>query len=99
MKITSLSIVTKPKPWANGDTLLAFFDVEYAGMQLRDAMLVRGARTGEMLAQPPRGENRIGQRAVRIIDPDIRDAMAAAAYAAFMALGGEVPRKVESSDA
>lgn len=88
MKITSLSIVTTPQNWASGDRLLAFFDIEYAGIQMRDAMLVRGVRTKTLIAQPPKGENRLGERAVRIIDPDIREAIAAAAHAAFLALGG-----------
>jgi hypothetical protein len=88
MKITSLTVVTKPQTWATGDRLLAFFNVEYAGIQLRDCLLIRGVRTGALIAQPPKGENRLGERAVRIIDPDIQKAIAAAAYQAFLALGG-----------
>ncbi len=88
MKITAISIVQNQRAWDNGDKLLAFFSMEYAGLQFRDCQLIRGARSGGILAQPPKGENRLGERAVRVIDPSIRDAMAAAAHAAFVALGG-----------
>jgi hypothetical protein len=88
MKITSLTIVTNPKDWANGDTLLAFFDVEYAGIQMRDAMLIKGARTGQIIANAPRGENRDGERAIRIVDHEIKEAMTAAAHSVFVAMGG-----------
>ncbi len=88
MKITAISVITEPHPWDNGDKLLALFSCEYAGLRFHDCQLVRGSRTHSLLARPPKGQTRMGERAVRIIDPDIRDAMAAAAYAAFVALGG-----------
>lgn len=88
MKVTAISIVAKPHDWTSGDRLLAFFSVEFAGMQLRDCQLIRGVRTKSIIAIPPKGENRIGERAIRFIDPEIQSAVAAAAYQAFLALGG-----------
>jgi len=89
MKITALSIADS-KPWSNGDKLLAFFTVEYAGLRLHECLLIRAARDGQfLLAQPPRGDSRQGERrAIEITDPEIRKAMAEAAYNAFLALGG-----------
>jgi len=90
MKITSLRLVTNPRRWECGDTLLAFFNVNVAGVQMRDCMLIRGGRTGELIAQPPRGETARGERAVRFVDPQTRKAISEAAVQAFLDLGGDV---------
>lgn len=88
MKITGLTVVTDAAKWKTGDKLIAKFNVEFAGLRLHDCLLIRASR-GFLLAQVPRGVGRDeGKRLVEIIDPEIRKAMAAAAYAAFEALGG-----------
>lgn len=89
MKITALSIVAPgQKPWKTGDKLLAFFDVEYSGIRIRECLLVRASR-GFLLAQAPRGVRpEEGRRLVDIVDPEIRKAMAASAHSVFLAMGG-----------
>ena len=89
MKITSLTIIDEPPHnWAEGDTLLATFDYQDAGYLFKDALLIRGGRSGQLIAQPPKGETRKGRRAVMIEDAELREELAAAAYAVFAAMGG-----------
>ena len=88
VKITSLTII-EAKPYENGDKLLASFDCETRGFRLHDCVLLR-AKRGFLLAQAPRGEARRDKvRAIQILDKDLRNAMAEAAHAAFLALGGD----------
>ncbi len=88
MKITALSLADS-KPWPNGDRLLAFFDCEFGGLRFHDCLLIRVARDDQfLLAQLPKGESRNGDRVVQFTEPALRKAMAEAAYAAFLALGG-----------
>lgn len=88
MKITALTIVQDPQPWKTGDRLIAKFNVEYAGLRIRDCLLIRASR-GFLLAQAPRGNRQDdGPRIMDIIDTEVRKAMAAAAHDAFLALGG-----------
>lgn len=87
VKITAVTI--RDKQWDNGDRLLACFDCEVLGFGLNDCVLIR-TRRGPLLAQAPRGDSsRKGVRAITIIEPSIRDSMATAAHAAFLALGGK----------
>lgn len=87
VKITGVSVV-REKPWANGDRLLCFFDAEINGFLFFCCLLIRTA-DGDLWAQLPKIPNQRGEnRAVRIVDPDIRAAMAEEAwdaYAAFLA--------------
>ncbi|KIZ43314.1 MULTISPECIES: hypothetical protein [Rhodopseudomonas] len=89
MKITALEIIADPKPWrTGGDTLIAKFNVEYAGLRITNCLLIRVSR-GFLLAQLPRGTGRDeGKRLIEIIDPEIRKALAESAYQAFTMLGG-----------
>lgn len=87
MKITALSVVSNPQVWSTGDRLIAFFSIEFGGFRLHECLLIRTKR-GFLLAQPPRGDTKKGEcRAIQIVDPEIRKAMAEAAYNAFVALG------------
>jgi hypothetical protein len=88
MKITGIHLVKKPNVWPTGDRVVAFFDVDFSCFELRDCMLIHTAR-GFPLAQAPRGESSRGTgRFIRITDDRIRRAMTAAAYEAYLAIGG-----------
>ena len=87
IKVTGLSLANQ-KPWDNGDRALAFFDCETRGIALCGCVLIRTSR-GFLLAQGPRGDSqRVGARAIQIVDSALRKDLAAAAHRAFLALGG-----------
>ena len=84
VKITGVSVV-RDKPWANGGRLLCFFDAEINGFSFFCCLLIRTA-DGDLWAQLPMIPNQRGEnRAVRIIDPDIRTVMAEEAWDAYAA--------------
>ena len=87
IKITGLSFAER-EAWDNGDKPLAFFDCEVRGFKLSGCILVRASR-GFLLAQGPRGDSqRVGTRAIQIVDVGLRKALGEAAHRAFLALGG-----------
>jgi hypothetical protein len=86
VKITGIRIPASSK-W-DKDKLLALFDCEVLGFAFVGCLLIRAER-GFLIAQAPRGDSGIPSiRAVRILDPAVRSAMAEAAYRAFLAIGG-----------
>jgi hypothetical protein len=87
IKIVSLTL-TESKAWDNGDRLLAHFDCELRGFRLNGCILIRASRGG-LLAQAPKGDSqRVGVRAIQIIDHSLRASIADAAHRAYLALGG-----------
>ena len=98
IKINGLNLIDG-KPWPNGDKLIALFDCEANGFQLRGCPLIRTAR-GVFTVQAPRGENQrsVNERAIRIIDPHLRDQLMNAALQAYGAFGGEVGQKGQVLD-
>ena len=92
MKILALTIVCGERR-KNGDRLLALFDVEMADFRLRQCSLLRTSRKF-LLAQPPKLTDTA--RVIEILNPDIRRAMAEAAWIEFTRSGGVDPE--ESSE-
>lgn len=87
VKITGL-VLADQRPWDTGDKPLAWFDCEVSGLSLAGCTLLRTAR-GFLLAQPPKGDcARPGARAIRIVDPALRDSLAEAAHKVFLSFGG-----------
>jgi hypothetical protein len=87
VNITGLTRVAKPKANRSGNIILAYFDCEARGLELRGCALVR-TKGGGLVAWPPNHEDRHGRRSVRITDDSLRHGMMMNAREAYRALGG-----------
>lgn len=92
MKVVGLRINRDQKPYeSTGDTMLALFDLEHAGLRLEECTLIWCKRLNVPLAQPPRlaGKGSSEHRRCHVIDREIHKAMSAVAYDAYLTFGGE----------
>lgn len=85
--ITGLKRVAKPKPNRGGSTILAYFDCEMRGLELRGCALVR-TKGGGLVAWPPNMTDDDNRRSIRIADDSLRHGMMMHAREAYRALGG-----------
>lgn len=88
IKIIGLNI-SDARPWENGDRLLAHFDVEVNGFQIRGCQLIRTARRG-FIARPPRIEGPHGEKGcIKIIDEQLRGQLCDVVRRKYVAFGGQ----------
>ena len=87
IKIVGISLVDPAPRWDDGSRLRARFDCEVRGFRLVGALLIETPR-GAWIAQPPKGENSRGTRAIQIVDPGLREALVIEARAALARLTG-----------
>jgi hypothetical protein len=85
--ITGLTRVSRPKPNKGGSVVLAFFDCQARGFELRGCALVRTSKGG-LVAWPPNLENSDKRRSILIIDDAVRHGMMMHAREAYRMLGG-----------
>lgn len=85
--ITGLTRVAKPKRNRGGHTILAYFDCEMRGLELRGCALVR-TKGGGLVAWPPNMIDDDNRRSIRIVDDSLRHGMMMYSREAYRALGG-----------
>jgi hypothetical protein len=88
--ISGINIISRPKPWDNGDTALAFFNVLSGGFEICGCMLIKRKSGTSFFSVMPRGSNDNSLRAVLCHDKQLLDTITSAAKRAFEALGGKL---------
>lgn len=87
IQIIGLSRVTQQKPNRGGAVILAFFDAEVNGFELRGCALTRTSGGG-LVAWPPNLIDENAQRCIRIANDSLRHSLMLEAREAYRALGG-----------
>ncbi|KGB81932.1 hypothetical protein JT55_10260 [Rhodovulum sp. NI22] len=87
--ITGMNLVRNPKPWSNGDTLLAHFDVEFSGIAIAGCLLIKTAKRGFVAQMPKVDDQRGNRRPISITDNSLRHKIMDAGRTAYIAFGGE----------
>lgn len=90
VKITGVSIISRPQRWSNGDTPIAFFTVDSRGFEIRGCTLIKRKTSGGLYPVMPRGQTDTGQRAVFCHDQQLLDTITSAAKRAFENIGGKL---------
>lgn len=86
IRITGINVIDRPKKGSNGDTLLAFVDVEIDWLMFKRAALVRMHSGKGVTVFPPFCRD----TAARVgLSQEVRDALTAAVLPVYREFGGE----------
>jgi hypothetical protein len=87
MKITGLVLAPPNIKTSDGSSVLAYFDIQHAGIALMGCVLARRTSGNLFMVGPTvrKSHHRFG---AQIVDPDLRNALVSAAVEIFRAMGG-----------
>lgn len=96
VQITGLRRVSKPHPNRGGSVILAYFDCEARGFDIKGCALVR-TKAGGLVAWPPKLDKPDNRRALTITDDALRHGMMMYAREAYRAMGGKDAEQIGKS--